>query len=478
MFSLTALHRSVIAAAALAAFAVPAAAHASGTVTEFPTPTPNSGPLGITSGPDGNVWFTEAGGASPTPVGKIDTTGKITEFAADGATTVDSITTGPDGNLWYTVPGVAVGRITPAGVAKNFAEPNVAHGIATGPDKHLYVVGGNDKIIEVAPSADGTTVTDTPISIPTAGSNPQQIVAGPDGNMWFTESNTDKVGRVNLNASPKTITEFNLSTGAGPRGIAVGPDKKIWVAEANAKKVGSLKTDGTGYKESLSSEPTATDAEGLALGRDGNMWVTYFNGPAIGRVTSALTFNLFPSGPAPSTGPRYIAAGADGNMWFTDQTNSKIGRITVDKPVTKPTGDKTPPVLSKLSVSPRTFVVGTKKTASAAKKHPVGTTIRFTSSEAVTATLAVDQKTTGRVQGKSCKKLSSKNRHAKHCTRYVHKLTLTRAAKAGATSVAFSGRVGKTKLASGSYRLTATAKDKAGNATRKAVSRTFKVVKR
>lgn len=33
----------------------------SGTITEFPVPTPRSGPTAITRGPDGNLWFTEAG---------------------------------------------------------------------------------------------------------------------------------------------------------------------------------------------------------------------------------------------------------------------------------------------------------------------------------------------------------------------------------------------------------------------------------
>ena len=34
----------------------------SGTITEFPVPTSDSSPYGITAGPDGNLWFTEAGG--------------------------------------------------------------------------------------------------------------------------------------------------------------------------------------------------------------------------------------------------------------------------------------------------------------------------------------------------------------------------------------------------------------------------------
>jgi hypothetical protein len=32
-----------------------------GQITEYPLPTPNSKPAGITAGPDGNIWFTELG---------------------------------------------------------------------------------------------------------------------------------------------------------------------------------------------------------------------------------------------------------------------------------------------------------------------------------------------------------------------------------------------------------------------------------
>jgi len=423
-------------------------------------------------------------------IGRITPAGNVSEFG--GGITAGAkpaaIAAGPDGNLWYTVPNDKIGRITPAGVAKNFTVPDVAHGIATGPDKHLYVVGAN-AITEVVPSADGTTVSTTPIPIPTAGSNPQQITAGPDGNMWFTESGTSKVGRVNLSASPKTITEFDLAPNTGPRGIAVGPDKRIWVAEADAKKVARLNTDGTGYQESASAEPAASDAEGLVAGRDGNMWVTYFNGPAIGRVTPALTFDLFPPNPAPSTGPRFIAAGADGNVWFTDESHNAIGRVTVDKPATGGGGgggggggtggkDTTRPVLSHLSLSHRTFAVGPQQTtANAARTRPVGTTIRFTSSEAATVSLRIQRKATGRRQGTACRAPSARNRHGKRCTRYVTAGTLKRTATKGANRVAFSGRIGSRRLRPGAYRVAATAKDRAGSATKRTVTAAFTVVR-
>jgi virginiamycin B lyase len=48
-----------------------------GEVTQFPTPTPNSRPVGITAGSDGNLWFTEPVGNK---IGRITTEGVIDEF--------------------------------------------------------------------------------------------------------------------------------------------------------------------------------------------------------------------------------------------------------------------------------------------------------------------------------------------------------------------------------------------------------------
>src|SRR5262249_48734043 len=72
------------------------------TINEFPILTTNSGPLGITTGPDGNLWFTETNG-NPQHIGQINpTTHVVTEFPTPtAASTPVGITTGPDGNLWF-----------------------------------------------------------------------------------------------------------------------------------------------------------------------------------------------------------------------------------------------------------------------------------------------------------------------------------------------------------------------------------------
>lgn len=81
-----------------------------GVVTEYPLPNANSGPFQIANGPDGALWFTEAGpeNYNGTPaggnrIGRITTSGDITDYAIPTANSFPwGISAGPDGNMWFT----------------------------------------------------------------------------------------------------------------------------------------------------------------------------------------------------------------------------------------------------------------------------------------------------------------------------------------------------------------------------------------
>ncbi len=91
-----------------------------GQITEYGVP---NQPWGITTGPDGNLWFTEYG--DPGAIGRLNpATHGVTEFRP-GLTSNSrptAITAGPDGNLWFTEtanPG-RIGRITPTGTITEY----------------------------------------------------------------------------------------------------------------------------------------------------------------------------------------------------------------------------------------------------------------------------------------------------------------------------------------------------------------------
>jgi hypothetical protein len=132
--------------------------------------------------------------------------------------------------------------------------------------------------------------------------------------------------------------------------------------------------------------------------------------------------------------------------------------------------------ITNLSVSPNAFFAAPSgATISKAKKpkKKYGTTVSYKDSQAATTTFTVLRPSSGRTQGKSCKKPSKANKHGKHCTIYTALGSFTHTDTAGANKLHFSGRLKGRKLAKGSYRLQAVAHNAAGNG--KAVSKEFKI---
>src|SRR5262249_6348100 len=126
-----------------------------GVVTEFPLPNPNAGPVAITTGPDGNLWFADQNDGT---VGKITTAGAITIYTPTGADPgfafagcpVD-ITSGADGSLWVGTFDLCLGEkhdlfaISTSGVTTMVTGPtqpaNPTIGLVTGPDQKLWLAG-------------------------------------------------------------------------------------------------------------------------------------------------------------------------------------------------------------------------------------------------------------------------------------------------------------------------------------------------
>jgi virginiamycin B lyase len=172
------------------------------------------------------------------------------------------------------------------------------------------------------PAQAQVTVDEFPV--PTGGSRPYTIVAGPDGALWFTESIGNKIGRI---TTAGKFTEFDVPTGkSGPYGIAVGADGNIWFTERFADQIGRFEFFGQHITEF--PIPTAfAQAWEIAPGADGNLWFTEEDVHQIGMITTdgAVLMEV----PVGTFGfPTGIAPGSDGNMWFTIEIGDMIGQIT------------------------------------------------------------------------------------------------------------------------------------------------------
>src|SRR6185436_1649605 len=159
-------------------------------------------PVGITSGLDGNLWFTDTG-ATPA-IGRITPSGEITEFDLDSSSSPLGITSGPDGNLWFTDTGAtpAIGRIASGGEITEYdlsskALPTSVAAGCGGDAVWLADSGASRAIGRVTPAG---VVTEFPTGLE---SSPYDLTCGSDGNLWFTLPEGSAIGRFGTGRSPK-----------------------------------------------------------------------------------------------------------------------------------------------------------------------------------------------------------------------------------------------------------------------------------
>jgi serine/threonine protein kinase len=222
-----------------------------------------------------------------------------------------------------THPTISAGITTEFAIHTVNSEPNE---IVTGPDGNLWFTESTgNNISRITPQ--GTVIT---FPLPTPKSNPAGITTGPDGNLWFTESAGNKIGRI---TPQDTITEFLLPTLNGTPGrITIGPDHNLWFTERNGNKIGRITPQGT-ITEFLLPTPNSTP-EGITTGPDSNLWFTEYSGNKIGRITPQGTITEFLL-PTPNSISEGITTGPDGNLWFTEFGGKKIGHITLSGTITE-----------------------------------------------------------------------------------------------------------------------------------------------
>ena len=251
--------------------------------TEIPL-SPNAQPLGITAGPDGNIWFTEFG---TNQIGMINpTTLQVTEFPPLPTPNAEpyGITAGPNGTIWFTEWGVnQIGMI-------DIATKQVSQFV-----------------------------------VPTVDSVPEGITLGTDGNIWFTENLGNKIGMINPTSD--AFSEFTVPTsGSDPAGITAGPGGNLWFTEYSGNKIGMLNPTSGAFSEfaipASETEPTA-----ITAAPNGDIWFTQSGTNQIARLNPSTQVVTEFTPPTLGSGPRGITAAPNGNVWFTEIYAGNIGVV-------------------------------------------------------------------------------------------------------------------------------------------------------
>ena len=178
--------------------------------------------------------------------------------------------------------------------------------------------------VDAGPSGHAVDVVQYPI--PKANTRPYTIVAGPDGNVWFTESSIGAIGRITPSGE---ITQFALpNPKSNPYGITRGADGNLWFTERLADRIGKITPGGVITEYSgLTANSQPWDITALP---DGTFWFTEENADQIGRIDQAGNVTEYPAGEG--TLPTHITTGPDGNIWYTEELGNHIVRLNPNNP--------------------------------------------------------------------------------------------------------------------------------------------------
>jgi virginiamycin B lyase len=153
---------------------------------------------------------------------------------------------------------------------------------------------------------------------------PNALALGSDGNIWFSESGSNNIGRITPSGS---FTQFPVPD--HPFRVAPGPSGTLLISDFHSIVEMTMSGGVTSFP--LPSGDGATG--GITVGPDNNIWFTDGNTQSIGKMTPSGTVTEFQISTS-NVSPGAIVVGSDGNLWFTEQIG-KVGRITTSGTITE-----------------------------------------------------------------------------------------------------------------------------------------------
>lgn len=204
--------------------------------------------------------------------------------------------------------------------------------IAIAPDGTVWFTEINtNKIGKLIPSETqpGTSNGITEYELPEANSQPHYITVAKDGRVWFTEIMGNRIGR--LDPASGEIKEFDIPTeDSEPHQIKEGPDGSIWFLEFNANKVGRLNPKDGAIKEYAVGEghPHAMVVDGAHVWytQGGMFWAKVFFNKVARLNAESGAFEEWTVPPQKSV-PHGMTQSGDGTVWFTQMFASKLAYL-------------------------------------------------------------------------------------------------------------------------------------------------------
>lgn len=258
-----------------------------GYITEYPTQANSTNPNGIAVDSNGNVWFIL--GQRSTLVELITSNGTMREYPLPGAGVYTSLCWGmvyqsSKNAIWFTDDN------TNAVYSFNLA---------------------SDQFMKYA--------------LPQPQSSPFGIAVDTQGNVWFAEQGTNRLGEI---AASGQLKEVSIPTPSGePSGVAVDSSGAVWFTLPQLNEIGSY--IGGSFQmynmTGLLRLPT-----GISADDKGNLWLTEHGPSLIAEFNPASHYFKSFSTTIPafnSSYPYFDYLDSSGNVWFNEHYGNAIAEF-------------------------------------------------------------------------------------------------------------------------------------------------------
>jgi len=277
-------------------------------VTEFAVAT---SPTSIVTGADGQVWFDDDGGNQ---LVQLDSEGRVLKRVdCDEGSSPRALAGGRDDVLvWYTDAGAkTLNRLTQTGLT-TFELEVTAAAVALGEGDELWLTEAEQALYRVHPYV---SIDPYPVA-PT-----RALVLGSDHNVWFP--NGSVMGRLSPDRSAKY---FSLGTSFADE-LCAGPDGALWFTDSAQHRIGRMELGGAVRTFDL---PPGSAPTRIVAGPDDAVWFIAEGGDKIGRISVDGELTQYP---IPTSGglPYALTVGGDRNIWFTEKFSGKVGRLLPDR---------------------------------------------------------------------------------------------------------------------------------------------------
>jgi virginiamycin B lyase len=297
----------------------------------------------VVTGPDGNLWFTGSTETGHEVIGRATPTGTFALRPLSTGAGFDGITVGPESSIWFTEStALKVGRLVPStGAITEFpvsvpasstsGEPTnmQVRDIVAGPDGALWFDVQQVASAKVMPTGYVGRVTTSGVitlfAVPN-GDQPIGIQAGADGNLWSRITISDAAatacdGLPGYSPTSKVVrvtpggdvTELDESSSAFA-GYIVGPDASRWWMTSKGM-LRRITSSGQVTEFATLSNLGFWDAFRFVFGPDGNVW--YVNAANVVRLTISGIRTKYHA-PGTNSGATWVATGPDGRVWFVE----------------------------------------------------------------------------------------------------------------------------------------------------------------